>query len=139
MVNLPVKILIIGVIRRQETLLLRKKFSGSKPYTETWYSFGCEFEPGIGPASTYIKYIRKHIGIDIAVKKHISWDSEMLEDHDGVLKQFLYLELEFEHLSGEPKTPKELERVAWIQIADLAIMDIVPPSVELFRRIGNLK
>ncbi len=137
--TLPNKILIIGTIRKDESILLRKKFANSEPYKETWYSFGCEFVSGEDPADTFSKYINDSLGIAILSKKHLSWDTEIKTDHDGLAKQFVYLELEANYVSGEMQIPDGLEKVEFVAIDDLPDLDIVPPSVKMFRRIGYLE
>lgn len=39
-----IKVLNIGVIQKEDTILMRKKPDGSLPYKETWYIFGCIIE-----------------------------------------------------------------------------------------------
>ena len=137
--NIPNKILIIGDIKKGDSVLMRKKFVGSKPYVETWYSFGAEFIPGKDPLATFKDFIKGFVGIDISPTKHLSWDTETKEDHDGILKQFVYLDAEFEYVSGELIVPEGLEKVEWIPLENLSKLDIVPPSVVLFKKLGYLK
>jgi hypothetical protein len=118
---------------------MRKKFAGSKPYVETWYSFGAEFISGEDPLETFKNFIKGFAGIDISPTKHLSWDTETKEDHDGILKQFVYLDAEFKYLSGDLIVPEGLEKVEWIPLENLSQLDIVPPSVVLFKKLGYLK
>lgn len=136
--SLPVKILIIGNIKKNDSVLLRKKHAGSKPYKETWYSFGCEFSAGDNPADIFISYIKNYIEITISEGKKLFWDEEIKEDHDGIIKHFIYLVYEFYYVSGDIVVPKELEKVEFIKIEKLQNYDVVPPSVKLFRRIGYI-
>ncbi len=117
---------------------MRKKFVGSKPYAETWYSFGCDFVPGQDPATTFTNFIKDFVGIEISPLQHFSWDTETKEDHDGVIKQFIYLDIKFEYVAGELIVPESLEKVEWIPIEQLTKLDIVPPSVKLFKKLGYL-
>jgi len=130
------KILIIGVIKKDNTILMRKKFPGSQPYKETWYSFGCEFVPGEAPEDTFQKYIKNLLSIDISPLRQLSWDTEKKSDYDGIEKQFIYLELEFSYVSGQHIVPSEFEDVQWIALEKLKDLDVVPPSVQLFKRLG---
>lgn len=136
---MPVKILIIGIIKKGDSVLLRRKFAGSKPYKETWYSFGCELVTEEDPAETFAGYVKNYLGIIISSSKYLSWDTETKEDHDGIRKQFIYLQIEFEYVSGELNLPKELERAEFIQISNLPDLDLVPPSVKMFKHLGYLE
>jgi len=137
--SLPVKILIVGNIRKGDSVLLRKKFHGAKPYIETWYSFGCELKPDESPKDTFIQYIKECLGIVVAPLNHLSWDSETKVDHDEIRKFFIYLEIECDYLSGKIAVPKDLEKVEFVPVSDLSKLDIVPPSMKMFKRLGYIK
>lgn len=134
----PVKILVIGVVRNGDTVLMRKKPAGSKPYTETWYSFGCEFVPGEDIETSFSQYLIKYIGITVKPIKRLSWGAEVKEDHYGIPTQFIYLDVEFTYKAGEIRVPDELEKVEWVPIDALKELDIVPPSVALFKELGYI-
>ncbi len=133
------KILIIGNIIKGNSVLMRKKFAGSEPYQETWYSFGAEFVPGEDPGETFKKYIKGLAGVDVSPVRNFFWDTETKNDHDGIEKQFIYLDLECEYVSGEPITPVGHEKIEWIPIENLSAIDVVPPSVTMFKKFGYLK
>ena len=71
--NIPIKILIIGDIKKDNTILMRKKFAGSKPYIETWYSFGTEFIFGKDPLVTFRDFIKNFVGIEISPIRNLSF------------------------------------------------------------------
>ena len=132
------KILVIGVIKKEDGVLMRKKPDGSKPYKETWYLFGSEMNESESPEETFILWAKDNLGIDIKLVKHLGWDTEVKEDYDGAVKRFIYLDIEFGYVSGEPKVFKGAEKVEWVPINKLKDYDIVPPSVILFEKLGYL-
>lgn len=136
---MPTKILIIGNILKGNSVLMRKKFTGSEPYEETWYSFGVELVPSEDPGETFKKYIKGLAGIDVSPVRNFFWDTEIKKDYDGVEKKFIYLDLECEYVSGEPTIPEGHEKIEWIPIGNLSTLDIVPPSVVMFKKLGYLK
>lgn len=132
------KILVIGTIKKGDSVLMRKKFAGSPPYTETWYSFGADFISGEDPKAIFTRYIHDFLGIEITASDPSFWDTEVKADLDGVVKQFVYLDLICHYVSGEPRVPEGLEAVEWISPDQLTEIDIVPPSVVMFKRLGIL-
>lgn len=44
------KVLIVGVVKNNGAILMRKKPDGSPPYKEAWYIFGAEATADIDPA-----------------------------------------------------------------------------------------
>lgn len=133
------KILIIGNILKDGSVLMRKKFAGSEPYEETWYSFGVEFVAGEDPGETFKKYIKDLVGVDVSPVQNFFWDTETKKDHDDTEKQFIYLDLECEYVSGEPVVPEGHEKIEWIPLEKLSTIDVVPPSVSMFKKLGYLK
>jgi len=131
--------LIIGLVKNGDSILLRKKPVGSKPYMETWYSFGTEFVPKQDPAQTFIEYLKNYVGITVRMTKQLPEATEVKADRAGVVKQYEYLNFEFEYVSGEPELPEDLVKVEFVPIDQLQRLDIVPPSVKMFKQLGYLK
>jgi len=133
------KVLIIGIVKKDGAILMRKKPDGSAPYKETWYIFGATATPNV-PADDAIKAeVFQKSGINVSVKNKLSWDTEIKHDLDGVEKFFIYLDVICEYESGELTLSDGIEKLEWIKIEDLGNYDIVPPSRILFKKLGYLK
>lgn len=132
------KVLIIGVVKKGDSVLMRKKPDGSLPYKETWYLFGGELTPGISPDEAVVQELRAKTGIEIEVTEQISWDTEVKKDLDGEEKQFVYLDTICEYISGEVTLSEGIEKLEWVPITELGNYDIVPPSRALFKKLGYL-
>jgi hypothetical protein len=137
--QLPIKKLIIGVIKRDNQILLRKKFANSKPYKETWYLFGCEPELGKEPSQIFIDYAKNNLGINIEFNRILPVNTETKEDHDGITKKFIYIAMEFNYIDGKPLLPESHEKIEFINIDNLKNTDLVPPSKKLFKQIGYIE
>ena len=66
-----IKILIIGVVKKDNSILLRKKPDGSPPYKETWYLFGGELTEQNSPEEAIIAQLKEQTGITIRVLEKI--------------------------------------------------------------------
>lgn len=117
---------------------MRKKLDGSPPYKETWYLFGAEATPDKSPNEALKEHIKQQVGIDIAVAKKFSWDTEVKNDLDGVKKFFIYLDVLCKYESGELTLSPGIEKLEWAEIEKLEDYDLVPPSVEVFKKLGYL-
>ena len=92
--NLPTKELVIAIVERDDVVLMRQKPEGSSPYKETWYSFGCDRIPNQDDRTNIKNYLKDTIGIDVEVdNQSITPAFEIKEDHDGVEKNFIYINL----------------------------------------------
>ena len=138
--NLAQKELIIAVIEKDDSILMRKKPAGSPPYKETWYLFGCERIPRQDDPTTLKNYLKIELGVDVEVYNEvIPFGAEIKTDHDGVEKNFIYINLKCKYLGGTPKLPEGVEKVEWIPKNKLSEYDIVPPSLKLFKGLGYIK
>ncbi len=133
------KALIVGVAIKDGTVLMRKKPKGSKPYKETWYLFGAEVKAGVDPKQALVHEIETKTGIKVAVKKLLGQDTETKVDHDGIEKEFTYIDVACEYVSGVIIVGHGIEMVKWVKIDDLKSYDIVPPSRALFEKLGYIK
>lgn len=135
--DFPQKKLIIAVIEKDGSILMRKKPAGSPPYKETWYLFGCEPIADQEDSITLKNYLKKELGIDVEVcNRSIPSDSEIKNDHDGILKEFTYVNLLCTYVSGQPRVPTGAEQIEWIPEATFSHYDLVPPSVKLLKTLG---
>ncbi len=135
--NIPQRELIIGIIEKDDSILMRKKFQGSPPYSETWYMFGCERISTQDDQTTLKNYLQEKIGIEVEVSKELIEPAfEFKQDNDGIEKKFFYINLRCQYLSGVPKIPEGAEKVEWISKSKLKNYDLVPPSVKLLKQLN---
>lgn len=133
------KVLIVGVVKKDGAILMRKKPDGSPPYKETWYIFGAEATSDVDPDQAIIDEVLAKSGVTVKVANKISWDTEVKHDLDGIEKFFVYLDVECEYVSGDIHIAEGIEKIEWVKPEDLASYDIVPPSRILFAKLGYLK
>lgn len=132
------KVLIVGVVKKDGAILMRKKPDGSPPYKETWYIFGAEATPDMSPDETIKTEVLTKSGAHVRVTNKISWDTEIKNDLDGIKKFFIYLDIECEYESGDLQVASGIEKLEWVRPEDLAKYDIVPPSRILFQKLGYM-
>lgn len=133
------KVLIVGVVKKNGAILMRKKPDGSAPYKETWYIFGAEATYDVDPDQAIIAEVLSKSGVTVKVTNKISWDTEVKNDLDGIRKFFVYLDVECEYVSGNIQIAEGIEKIEWVMPEDLSSYDIVPPSRILFEKLGYLQ
>ncbi|MFA7243935.1 MAG: NUDIX domain-containing protein [Patescibacteria group bacterium] len=133
------KILVIGVVKKGDSVLMRKKPDGSLPYKETWYLFGGELSAGLSPEDVITQEVKAKTGIDIKISERLSWDTEIKKDVDGEEKHFIYLDTLCEYVGGKEKLSPGIQKLEWIPIGQLKDYDIVPPSRKLFIKLNYLE
>ncbi len=133
------KVLIIAVVKKDNQILMCKKPEESAPYKETWYLFGAELTPDKAPEKALRDLVKTQSGIDTELGEQFSWDTEVKKDLDGIEKHFVYLDVICNYVSGEPTAAPGIEKIEWVLIQNLGDYDLVPPSVEVFKKLGYLK
>jgi 8-oxo-dGTP pyrophosphatase MutT (NUDIX family) len=133
------QILAIGVIKKENTVLLRKKPDGAGPYKENWYLFGGMVNgENPDPAAALINMVKAQTSITIAVTERLSWDTEIKPDHSGITTFFIYLDSLCKYVEGDLVPGEGIEKLEWVPIEKLKDYDLVPPSVKLFKKLGYL-
>jgi len=133
-------ILIIGVVKKSNQVLLQKKPPGSGPYKEPWYLFGGKIELGKEtPEEVIQKIIKEQTGIDVKVIQRLGWDTEIKPSGQGEETFYLYLDTLCEYISGELKPGINIFHLEWADIDKLSSYELNPPSKKLLKRIGFLK
>ncbi|MCW3119693.1 MAG: hypothetical protein JWM28_3775 [Chitinophagaceae bacterium] len=138
MENIPNKTLLVALVEKNNTILMRKKPEGSAPYKETWYIFGCERNPTQEDSITLSNYLYENFDIKVDDIQVIGEDSEVKKDHDGIIKNFTYIDFRCKYKEGVPKKTSGIEKIEWISKDKLQDYDLVPPSLNLFKKIGYL-
>ena len=128
--------MIVGIALKDDSVLMRKKPEGSPPYKETWYIFGGELLYGVDPQQTIVDAIKYQSGVTVSVDRAFSWGTEVKNDVDGIEKQFVYLDVTCTYESGALEAAPGIEKLEWVPISQLKEYDLVPPSVEVFRKLG---
>ena len=132
-------VLVVGIIKKGNSILLRKKPKGSPPYKETWYIFGGELNGKYqNPEKVLQDALKAQAGIRIKPIKRLDWDVETKPDHQGEITYYVYVDYLCKYVSGELVAGKGIEKLEWIPISKLKNYDLVPPSRKLFKRIGYL-
>ena len=82
--------------------------------------------------------LRAQAGIEVTVGQKFSWDTEVKNDLDGIQKQFVYLDVLCDYKGGDLAPGPGIEKLEWVSTDNLSRYDIVPPSVEVFKKLGRL-
>ena len=129
-------VLVIGVILKGNSILMRKKPDGSPPYKQTWYLFGGELtSENHNPQQVLKDAVKAQAGINIKIDSTIGWDTEVKPSHDGLESSFIYLDCICSYESGELAPGPGIEKLEWVPINELSNYDLVPPTVKLLKKL----
>jgi len=130
----------IAVIRKDDKVLIRKFDPEANLYDEPWGLFGGVLE-GRGAIDKLLNNeLKKRWNMTVAIKERLTWkEKEQKVDHNGEMKQFIYLYVLCELTSGEPWPANPNEELRWVRLTkELATYEFNPPTVRIFKNLGYL-
>ena len=108
---MKIVVLVVGVIKKSNSILLRKKPKGSPPYKESWYIFGGELNGKSQSPEKVLKYtLKNQTGISIKPIEHLGWDVETKPNQQGQMTYYVYVDYLCKYVSGKLVAGKGIEK-----------------------------
>jgi ADP-ribose pyrophosphatase YjhB (NUDIX family) len=152
------RVVVVGIITRQDEILLGKKAKGRAPYPDVWHT------PGGGVENTekalklieekkfddpYFheelqREIKEETGIKITNIRNICPNvrevprEDVTENKNNEPTRYIFLEFLADYLSGDVKASDDLAEVQWAKRKDLGVIPLTPPSQAMYKELGWL-
>ncbi|MCB9823048.1 NUDIX domain-containing protein [Candidatus Nomurabacteria bacterium] len=126
----------IAIVRKNDSLLLRKTDPDRNPYQQPWALFGGKIE-GDGDITTLLnKELEERWSFTVIIDERLWWDEDIKLDHDGEEKRFVYIDALCRVESGEPSPLNPNEELKWVKISDLGNYELNPPTQNVLNRLN---
>lgn len=150
------RVIVCGIIQRQDELLLGKKAKGAPPYPDVWHTIG----GGVGDLEKGLKLIQERkyddayfheelrreileeAGITLKNIKNIcpiyreSPREDITKNKHGENTHYYFLEYICDIDQGEPIPGDDIAQLKWINKKDLHIINLTPPSKAMYHELG---
>lgn len=125
----------IAIVRKNDSLLLRKTDPDRNPYQQPWALFGGKIK-GAGDITTLLnKELKERWRFTVKIDERLWWDEDIKLDHDGEEKRFVYIDALCRVESGEPSPLNPIEELKWVKISDLGNYELNPPTHNVLNRL----
>lgn len=126
----------IAIVRKNDSLLLRKTDPDRNPYQQPWALFGGKIE-GDGDITTLLnKELEERWSFTVIIDERLWWDEDIKLDHDGEEKRFVYIDALCRVESGEPSPLNPNEELKWVKVSDLGNYELNPPTQNVLNRLN---
>jgi len=134
------RVTVVGVIIKEDTVLLGKKPKNVGPYPNTWIipGGGIDFEKET-VEEALVREIREEAGITIKNIKPLTFMSDNEPDKHGVMTYFVHLVYTADYDSGEIQAGDDVTYLEWVPIKKIPTLTIARPSIVTFKKLGWIK
>jgi ADP-ribose pyrophosphatase YjhB (NUDIX family) len=128
----------VAIIKKGDSVLIRKFDPTRNPYPEAWGLFGGRLEGDGEIIDSLNRELQERWNMTVAIAERIGWDEEKKVDHDGEEKRFIYLDVLCDLADGEPEAKNPQEELRWVEKSELRNYDLNPPSAKVLGVAGYL-
>lgn len=128
----------IAVVKKDDSILLRKTDPEKNPYDQPWALFGGRIEGEGAVQDSLNTELSARWNFTASITEKLWWDEDVKADHDGEVKRFLYVDALCEISEGIPAPVNTNEELAWVATNDLAGYDLNPPTKTLMEKLGYI-
>ncbi|MBF8249711.1 MAG: hypothetical protein HW400_312 [Candidatus Levybacteria bacterium] len=130
------RIIVVGLIEKDGTVLLGKKFGNIGPYPNTWHNPG----GGINLDEESLKEalrreIKEEAGIEIQDIEQLGFDEDNEPDKHGEMTHYIFLDFKAKWLSGEINAGDDMKELKWIKKEELKKLNLNKPAQKLFKKL----
>lgn len=128
----------IAIVRKDDTILMRKMDPERNPYQEPWGLFGGRLE-GEGDVGTLLnKELSERWNFTVSIIERTGWDEDLKKDHDGETKRFIYVDAICSLDGGSPSPVNKSEQLEWVHLDELKEYSTNPPTSTVLKQLGYI-
>lgn len=131
------RVIVVGLIEKDDAVLLGKKSGNIGPYPNTWHNPGGGVnldEEALEEALR--REIKEEAGIEIQNIEQLGFDEDNEPDKHGDMTHYVFLDFRAEWLSGEIKAGDDMKELKWIRKDELKVLNLNKPAKKLFKKLN---
>jgi len=132
-------IVVVGLIKKGEQVLLGQKAPGKGPYPDTWHIAGGKIELGKENTEEAMKReLKEETNFNVKNLKKVIWDTDVEPDKHGEETYYIFLQYVCDYESGELKAGDDMAHFEWVEKKDLSKYNLNKPSKKMLKHLGYL-
>ncbi len=133
------RITAVGVITKDDLVLLGKKPKDIGPYPNTWIIPGGGVDLAKETVTeALVREIREEAGIEIQNVQPLLFMTDQEPDKRGEMTYYIHLVYTAQYASGTLRAGDDVMTLEWIPIKKIPELTVARPSVTTFRKLGWL-
>lgn len=129
------RIIVVGLIEKNEKLLLGKKPDNTGPYPNTWHIPG----GGINSDETLEIALRREMkeeaGIEIEEIQEVGFDEDFEQNKHGEMTHYIFLDFKARCKSKEINAGDDMKSLKWVGKDELKNLDLNKPTKKLLQKL----
>lgn len=130
------RVIVVGVVEKDDKILLGQKRSGVGPYPNSWHIPGGGANLGEESLEDAIRReIREEANIETTNIQQIGFDEDREPDKHGELTHYVFLDFTAEYLSGELKAGDDMDTLKWVEKSEIKDLNLNKPTHKLLKKL----
>lgn len=131
------RVIAVGLIEKDDYILLGKKSGNIGPYPNTWHIPGGGIDLDEESLEEALKReLKEEAGIGIQNIEQIGFDEDNEPDKHGEMTHYVFLDFKAKWLSGEIKAGDDIKVLKWIKKDELKSLNLNKPTQKLFKKLN---
>jgi ADP-ribose pyrophosphatase YjhB (NUDIX family) len=131
------RVIVVGLIKKDESYLLGKKPDNTGPYPNTWHLPGGGINLDKESLEEALRReIKEESGIEIKEMQSIGIDEDYEKDKHGELTHYVFLDFKANYLSGDIKANDDMKKIEWVEINKIKKLNLNKPTKKLFEKLN---
>lgn len=131
------RLIVVGLIKKDNQILLGQKSPGKGPYPDTWHIPGggvnlekedCE--------QALIREIKEETGLKVKNVEKVAWDTDIEPDKNGEQTYYIFLQYSCDYESGEIIAGDDMHHFEWVDLANISDYNLNKPTRTLLEKIN---
>lgn len=133
------RIIVVGLIKKDNRILLGQKPPGKGPYPDTWHLPGggvnleeenCE--------DAIIREITEETGLQVKNLSKVAWDTDIEPDKNGEETYYIFLQFSCDYASGLLLVGDDIASFEWVDVNSLSNYNLNKPTKVLLEKLGYI-
>lgn len=133
------RVIVVGLIEKDDKVLLGKKPENVGPYPNTWHIPGGGIDLGEETIEEALRReLREEAGIEISDIEPLGFDEDHEPNKHGEMMHYIFLDFKAHYASGEVKAGDDINHLQWIEKSKLKSLNLNKPTRKLLKKLKYL-
>lgn len=130
------RVIVVGLVEKEDKVLLGKKAENVGPYPNTWHIPGGGINLGEETIEEALRReLREEAGIEIKDIEPLGFDEDCEPDKHGEMMHYIFLDFKAQYASGEIEAGDDIHHLKWVEKSELKNLTLNKPSIKFLKKL----